>query len=91
MTDDVHNMNTNEDDVVAKIIIHIPTEPEVSFECPLMFKMPKVGQILDIDYENLISEAAQWERAKTILVKNLMVIDRIDGQHVYLRVVDSTD
>ncbi|PZX55517.1 hypothetical protein LV84_02656 [Algoriphagus ratkowskyi] len=85
MTDDPNNMTSKEDDVVAKVIIHIPTEPEISFICPVMFKMPEVGQILDLAYENFITDPDQWKRALSILENDVMVIDRIEGERVYLR------
>ncbi len=85
MTDDPNKMTETEEDVVAKVIIHMPTEPEISFLCPLMFKLPEEGQILDIDYEKFLSEQDQWMRAQSTLENNVMVIDRIEGDHVYLR------
>ncbi|MEB2787232.1 hypothetical protein [Algoriphagus persicinus] len=85
MTDDPNKMTETEEDVVAKVIIHMPTEPEISFECPLMFNLPEVGQILDIAYEKFITDQDQWMRAQSILENDVMVIDRIEGDHVYLR------
>ncbi|WP_339869327.1 hypothetical protein [uncultured Algoriphagus sp.] len=77
--------NSREDDVVAKVIIHMPTDPEVNFECPLMFKLPEVGQVLDLVYEEFITDQDEWERAFSALNNDVMVIDRIEGDHVYLR------
>ncbi|WPR73303.1 hypothetical protein [Algoriphagus sp. NG3] len=85
MNEDFDKMTSMEDDVVAKVIIHMPTDPEVSFECPLMFKLPEVGQVLDLVYENFITDPDEWERALSTLENDVMVIDRIEGDHVYLR------
>tara|TARA_R110002049_G_scaffold168144_1_gene334587 strand:- start:1332 stop:2036 length:705 start_codon:yes stop_codon:yes gene_type:complete len=75
----------NENDIVAKVIIHMPTSPEVSFELPIMFSMPEVGEILDIRYENFISDPDEWELAKSTLDNDVMVVDRVEGDDVYLR------
>ncbi|SFB06547.1 hypothetical protein [Algoriphagus aquimarinus] len=85
MNDEPNKLTETEEDVVAKVIIHMPTEPEISFECPLMFKLPEEGQILDIAYEKFITDQSQWERAQSTLDNDVMVIDRIEGIHVYLR------
>jgi hypothetical protein len=85
MNDNAGKMNSREDDVVAKVIIHMPTDPEVSFECPLMFNLPEVGHILSLDYEKLISDPEEWMIAQRSLERDVMVIDRIAGDHVYLR------
>ncbi|WP_339758096.1 hypothetical protein [Algoriphagus aquimarinus] len=85
MNDEPNKLTETEEDVVAKVIIHMPTEPEISFECPLMFKLPEEGRILDIAYEKFITDQRQWERAQSTLDNDVMVIDRIEGFHVYLR------
>lgn len=85
MNDNSNNLTSKEHDVVAKVIVHMPTEPEVTFECPLMFKLPAVGQMLDLVYENFITDPDQWERVQSTLENDVMVIDRIEGEHIYLR------
>tara|TARA_R110000823_G_scaffold204911_1_gene335897 strand:- start:262 stop:537 length:276 start_codon:yes stop_codon:yes gene_type:complete len=85
MNNDLKKTNGTENEVVAKVIIHVPSQPEISFLCPLMFELPKEGQILDIDYEKFLSDQDQWASAQSTLENNVMVIDRIEGNHVYLR------
>lgn len=85
MNDDPNKTTGAEKEVVAKVIIHLPSEPEISFLCPLMFKLPEEGQILAIDYEKFLSDQDQWTRVQSTLENNVMVIDRIEDNHVYLR------
>jgi len=75
----------DESDVVAKVIIHFPTDPTVSCECPLMFEMPEVGEILNIPFEKIISESEEWDLVQRTLVNGVMVVDRIEGDQIYLR------
>lgn len=84
MNEDNINNPSSEADVVAKVIIHMPGDPAISFECPLMFKLPEIGEILDINYENFLSKI-EMEDVRTTLNNHAMVIDRIEGEHVYLR------
>lgn len=80
-----------ENDVVAKLIIHMPTSSPVSFEVPAMFKAPEVGHILDIRYEEFITDPDEWELALSTLENDVMVVDRIQGNEVWLREGDPDD
>jgi len=81
----------NEKDVVAKLLIHMPTSTPVSFELPAMFKVPKVGEVLNIKYEDFITDPEEWELAQSTLENDVMVVDQIDGNDVWLREGDPAD
>ena len=71
--------------IVANFTVHMPTNPVVSFELPGMVKIPEIGQIFELKFEHFIIDPEEWELAKSTLANDVMVVDRIENNNVYLR------
>ncbi len=65
--------------------IHMPTSSPVSFKLPDMIKVPEVGQIFEPKFEDYIKDPEEWELALSTLENDVMVVDRIEGDEVWLR------
>ncbi|MEB2786521.1 hypothetical protein [Algoriphagus persicinus] len=59
--------------------IHMPTDPVVTFQVDDSIQIPKVGQILDLKYEEYITAPDEWELALSTLENDALVVDRIEG------------
>ncbi|WP_057935848.1 hypothetical protein [Algoriphagus resistens] len=73
------------DEILGNTTIHMPTDPEITFKVPMFFEIPDDGEIFKIDFERFITDPDEWEIAQSVLENDVMVVDRIDGDEVWLR------
>tara|TARA_R110000850_G_scaffold136597_7_gene257775 strand:+ start:814 stop:1032 length:219 start_codon:yes stop_codon:yes gene_type:complete len=69
----------------------MPTDPEVTFEVEDSIHIPVIGQIMDLKFEDYITDDDSWELALSTLENDVMVVDQIDGNDVWLREGEPAD
>ncbi|MCE7056291.1 hypothetical protein LZF95_16535 [Algoriphagus sp. AGSA1] len=65
--------------------IHMPTDPEVCFQLDPDVTIPQPGEILYLKFDDYITDEYEWELAQSTLSNDVMVVDRKEENHVWLR------